>query len=453
MKICAVGTGYVGLVTGVCLAEIGHNVICVDNDQSKVEKLQKGICPIFEPGLGDFLAKNVGMGRIHFTANIQRAVETSKVIFISVGTPAGANGHPDLSSVEAVACDIGKFINGEKIIVNKSTVPIGSGDWVSMMVSESMEKNKVKKTIRFWLASNPEFLREGSAVNDTFFPDRIILGSSSEGAINKLREVYKPIIEQSFDWPSNLPRLIPKGRNVPLLVTDLTSAELIKYAANCFLAGKISFINEIAHICEKVGADIFKVAEGIGLDSRIGPKFLSAGIGWGGSCFRKDISALSSIANEYGITPQILDAIISVNKEQRQKVIKKVQDELKIVKGRTIAVLGIAYKPNTDDTRDAPAIAIMNNLVDMGAKIKAHDPVVKDRPGTLSEKVKMCADLYETLEGADLMILATEWDEYLNLDFSRIKKMMAHPIIIDGRNVLKREKLKRMGFKYFGIGR
>jgi UDPglucose 6-dehydrogenase len=453
MKVCAIGTGYVGLVTGVCLSEIGHDVICVDNVESKIQKLQKGICPIFEPGLEYFLKKNMRSGRLRFTSDIKHGVETSEIIFISVGTPSQSNGQPDLSHVEAVASDIGKYINADKVIVNKSTVPIGSGDWVSMIVSESIENNNGNKICRFSVVSNPEFMREGSAVNDTFFPDRIVIGSASTKAIKLMLKLYRPLIEQSFEWPSHLPRLFAKDRKIPVVTTDLTSAEMIKYAANSFLAAKISFINEIANICEKVGSDVFMVSEGIGLDSRIGRKFLNAGIGWGGSCFRKDVAALICIANEYGMTPQLLNAVMNVNSEQRLKVIKKVQDELKIIKGKTIAVLGIAYKPNTDDTRDAPAISIMNSLANLGAKIRAYDPVVKERPITLSEKVKICPDLYEATKDADLMILATEWDEFMKLDFERVKKAMAHCIVIDGRNVFDKTKLGKMGFRYIGIGR
>ena len=453
MKVCVIGTGYVGLVTGVCLAEIGHDLVCVDSVQAKIDKLNKGVSPIYEPGLDFFLKKNLKAGRIHFTSNLRQGVETGEIIFISVGTPSQVNGQPDLSYVEAVASDVGKYLNLEKIIVNKSTVPIGSGDWVSMIVSESIETNKIHKNVRFSVASNPEFLKEGTAVSDTFFPDRIVIGSSSKKAVSKLLELYKPIIDQSFAWPTRMPRLIPKGRKVPVVITDLTSAEMIKYAANSFLATKISFINEIGNICEKVGADVFRVAEGIGLDSRIGPKHLKAGIGWGGSCFQKDVSALSCIANEYGLVPQILYAVVKVNEEQRLKVIKKVQDELKIVKGKRIAVLGIAFKPNTDDTRDAPSISIMNGLVELGAKVRAFDPIVKERPAALNDKVKICTDLYSAIKDADLMILATEWDEFAALDFGRIKKMMSHHIIIDGRNIYDKAEIESMGFKYIGIGR
>jgi len=453
MKVCIIGVGYVGLVTGICLAEIGNQVICVDNVDEKIEKLKKGISPIYEPGLESFIDKNLKSSNIDFTTDIKYGVESSEIIFISVGTPSLSNGQADLSYVEAVASDVGKYINGEKIIVNKSTVPIGSGDWVSMIVSESISKNNHNKDVNFDVVSNPEFLREGNAIGDTFFPDRIVIGSSSKKAIEKMLELYKPLIEQSFDWPSDMPRLLPKGQKVPVVIADLTSAEMIKYAANSFLATKISYINEVANICEKVGADILKVAEGMGLDSRIGPKFLNAGIGWGGSCFPKDVSALAYIANEYGMTPQILNSIINVNREQRLKIVKKVQDELKIVKGKTIAVLGIAFKPDTDDTREAPSISIMNSLINLGARIKAYDPIVKERPLHLSERVDLSKDVYEAIKDADLLIVATEWSEFKDLDYTRIKSLMAHKIIIDGRNLFDKEKLENLGFKYIGIGR
>ena len=453
MKVCIVGVGYVGLVTGICLAEIGHDVICVDNVKEKIEKLKNSKSPIYEPGLEAFIESNLKKNKIQFTTDLKEGVENSEIIFISVGTPSLPNGQADLSYVEAVATDIGRYINDEKIIVNKSTVPIGSGDWVSMIVSESIVKNNPNKNINFNVVSNPEFLREGCAIGDTFFPDRIVIGSSSEAAINKMLELYKPLIEQSFDWNGDFERLLPKGQKVPIVTTDLTSAEMIKYAANSLLATKISFINEIANICEKVGADILMVAKGIGLDSRIGPKFLNAGIGWGGSCFPKDVSALAYIANEYGMTPQILNSVINVNKEQRLKIVKKVQDELKIVKGKTISVLGIAFKPDTDDTREAPSISIMNSLVNLGAKIKAYDPIVKSRPDTLSEKVEMVEDMYSAIDNSDLVILATEWNEFKKLDFIKAKSMMSHNIFIDGRNMFDKKALEDIGFRYIGIGR
>jgi UDPglucose 6-dehydrogenase len=452
VKVSVIGTGYVGLVTGACLAEIGNKVICVDKAKEKIDILKKGGCPIYEPGLEKIIGTNIKKGRLQFSTSIEEGVKKSEVIFISVGTPSLPNGQADLSFVEQVAVDIGRVIDSHKIIVNKSTVPIGSGDWVSMMISESIETNNSNKNINFDVVSNPEFLREGSAVEDTFFPDRIIIGSSSEKAIERMLELYKPLIEQNFEWPDNK-RLIPRGQKIPVVVTDLTSAEMVKYASNSFLATKISFINEIANICEKVGADIKAVAKGMGLDKRIGLLFLNAGIGWGGSCFPKDVSALTYIASEYGMTPQILNSVINVNKEQRLKIVKKVQDELKIVKGKTIAVLGISFKPNTDDVRDAPSITIMNSLSKMGAKIKAYDPVVKNKPEALIDRVKICRNEYETMDSSDVLIIATEWEQFARLDFNKVKKLMNHYIIIDGRNFFERDKIEKLGFRYIGIGR
>ena len=453
MKVCIIGTGYVGLVTGICLAEIGNNVICVDKIKEKIDLLNSGKPPIYEPNLEKFLKDNIQKNRLLFTTDISNAIEKSEIIYICVGTPQLSNGQADLHYVEEVACEIGKYINDEKIIVNKSTVPIGSGDWVSMVISDSIEKNNNQnKSVCFSVVSNPEFLREGSAIDDTFFPDRIVIGSSSKKAVDKMLKLYEPIINQSFEWPGDK-RLIPKGSKIPVVISDLTSSEMIKYAANSFLATKISFINEIANICEKVGADVSKVAEGIGLDKRIGPAFLNAGIGWGGSCFPKDVSALSNIAGEYGLSTQILNAVVNVNREQRLKITQKLQDELKIIKGKTIAVLGISFKPDTDDTRDAPSIKIMNDLVNLGAKIKAYDPVVSAAPESLSEKVEIYSSAYEAVRGADMFILATEWEEFLDLDFNRIKELMHNSSIIDGRNYLDKSKLEKLGFKYIGIGR
>ena len=335
MDVCIIGTGYVGLVTGVCLAEIGNNVICVDKIKEKIALLNNGKSPIYEPNLENFLKDNIQKNRLQFTTNISKAITKSEIIYICVGTPSLPNGQADLSYVEEVAVEIGRHINNKKIIVNKSTVPIGSGDWVSMVIADSIKKNNKNNNVSINVVSNPEFLREGSAIEDTFFPDRIVVGSSSKWAIDRMIKLYKPIINQSFDWPDGK-RLIVKGSKIPVVISDLTSAEMIKYAANTFLATKISFVNEIANICEKVGADIVKVSEGMGLDKRISPMFLNAGIGWGGSCFPKDVLALSNIAGEYGLSTQILNAVINVNREQRLKIKQKIQDELKIIKGKTI---------------------------------------------------------------------------------------------------------------------
>jgi len=453
VDICIIGTGYVGLITGVCLAEIDNNVICVDKIKEKISLLNSGKSPIYEPNLEKFLKNNIQKNRLRFTTDIFKAVTKSEIIYICVGTPSLSNGQADLRYIEEAASEIGKYINEEKVIVNKSTVPIGSGDWVSMVISDSLESNNsTNEKIDFSVVSNPEFLREGSAISDTFFPDRIVIGSSSKKAIDKMIKLYEPIINQSFNWRDS-ERLIPKNTKIPVVISDLTSAEMIKYAANSFLATKISFINEIANICEKVGADIVKVSEGIGLDKRIGSMFLDAGIGWGGSCFPKDISALSNIAGEYGLSTQLLNAAVNVNREQRLKIKQKIQDELKIIKGKTIGVLGISFKPNTDDTRESPSIKIMNDLVNLGARVKAYDPVVSATPGLLSKKIEICGSAYEALKSADIFILATEWEEFLKLDYAKIKDIVRNPILIDGRNYLDKNSLEKQGFKYIGIGR
>jgi len=462
MKVCVIGTGYVGLVTGVCLAEIGHNVICVDKDEKKIKMLKSSIMPIYEPGLENLVKKNTQSSNLSFTTQIGNAVLSQDIIFICVGTPPLPDGSADLRFVEEVAKEIGRNLNSYKIIINKSTVPIGSGDWVSMIINDSVATgngaDKVqnhsaskKNSAMFDVVSNPEFLREGTAIYDTFFPDRIVLGSASQKAIDLMIKLYEKVINRVFEQIDGLPE--PKGtKNIPLVKTDLVSAEMIKYAANSFLATKISFINEIANICEKAGADISKVAKGIGLDSRIGARFLNAGIGWGGSCFPKDVSALTKIAAEYGITTQLLNSAINVNNQQRLKMVQKAQETLKIIKGKTIGVLGISFKPNTDDTRDAPAITIMNNLSNLGAKVKAYDPIVKEFPESLNQKVILCFDTEEIFSDSDLIILATEWEEFTGLDYEGLGALMRDKNFIDGRNFLSKEKMLRLGFKYSGIG-
>ena len=447
MKLCIMGTGYVGLVTGTCFANLGNEVVCVSGDENKINLLKQGKVPIYEPDLDELIEKNVKENRLFFDTDSEKSIQKSEIIFICKGTPSQPNGQVNLKYVEDAAIEIGRAINDYKIVVNKSTVPIGSGDWVSMIIND--EQVKLNKKVPFDVVSCPEFLREGSAIYDVFFTDRIVIGSSSKNAIETMKKLYEPIINQTFETDLN-PR--PKTK-VPLVVTDLTSAEMIKYAANSFLATKISFINEIASICEKVGADVTKVADGIGLDKRIGREFLNAGLGWGGSCFPKDLSAISQIAAEYGLSTQIINAVVQANKQQRSNIIKKAQELLKILKGKTIGVLGISFKPDTDDTRYAPAITIINNLIKLGARVKVYDPIVKNRPMDLSEKVIFCKDAYDATKNSHLLILATEWDEFIKLDFEKIKGSMSNSLIIDGRNVLDKEKLINLGFTYIGIGR
>ncbi len=449
MRVCVIGTGYVGLVTGVCLAHIGHHVICVDNNEEKIKLMKAGQSPIYEPGLSELMYSSMQEKRLEFTSNLARGVHHGEVLFTAVGTPALTNGESDTRYVEAVARGIGESLNcGYKVIVNKSTVPIGSGDWVRMIVMEGLAKqNNPSMKVEFDVISNPEFLREGSAVHDTFNPDRIVLGGNSKQAIDLMKELYKPLIERKFSEDKGLPF-------VPLVVTDLNSAEMIKYAANAFLATKISFINEVANICDRVGADISQVAQGIGLDSRIGNKFLKAGIGWGGSCFPKDVSALIRTANDYNYETQLLNAAVRVNKKQRLIVIEKLQQELKILKGKTIGLLGLTFKPDTDDMRDAPALVIIEELNRLGAKVKAYDPIVSQSGlshGLSGVIIETDAEMLS--DNCDALVLITDWQEFLNLNYQKMAEVMINPVLIDGRNFLERSKLQVAGFHYVGIGR
>lgn len=382
MRVCVIGTGYVGLVTGVCLAHIGHSVICIDNNEAKVKLMKQGQSPIYEPGLSELMLSCMETGKLQFSTDLAAGVNHGEILFIAVGTPPLPTGESDTRYVEAVARGIGENLTTEqdKVIVNKSTVPIGSGDWVRMIVLEGYQQKQTQikgdtftltseNTPVFDVVSNPEFLREGSAVYDTFNPDRIVLGSNNSQGIELMEKLYQPLVTREFGEDSSLPP-------VPVVVTDLSSAEMIKYAANSFLATKISFINEIANICDRVGADVTQVAKGIGLDSRIGSKFLQAGIGWGGSCFPKDVSALIHTAEDYGYQTQVLNAAVNVNQRQRIIVVEKLQQELKILKGKVVGLLGLTFKPDTDDMRDAPALNIIEQLNRLGARVKAYDPIV-----------------------------------------------------------------------------
>ncbi|MGK7917804.1 MAG: UDP-glucose/GDP-mannose dehydrogenase family protein [Prochloraceae cyanobacterium] len=463
MRVCVIGAGYVGLVTGVCLAHIGHNVICVDNNEEKVKLLKSGQSPIYEPGLSELMKSSTELGKLEFTSDLAAGVTHGEILFIAVGTPPLPNGESDTRYVEAVARGIGTHLNsGYKVIVNKSTVPIGSGDWVRMIVLDGvaerqkslvtagggpLEETGANIVADFDVVSNPEFLREGSAVYDTFNPDRIVLGSNSAKAIAMMQELYAPIVERKQAEDKSLPP-------VPVVVTDLNSAEMVKYAANAFLATKISFINEVANICDRVGADVTQVARGIGLDSRIGSKFLQAGIGWGGSCFPKDVSALIHTADDYGYEAQLLKATVSVNQRQRLITIEKLQQELKILKGKIIGLLGLTFKPDTDDMRDAPSLNLIEQLNRLGAKVKAYDPIVSQSgmshglSGVIVEtNPEMLAD------GCDALVLVTDWQEFLKLDYAKMAKLMNNPVVIDGRNFLERSALESLGFHYVGIGR
>ncbi len=463
MRVCVIGTGYVGLVTGACLAHIGHHVICVDNNEEKVKLMKAGQSPIFEPGLSETMQAAIESGHIEFTTDLGAGVTHGEILFIAVGTPPLPTGESDTRYVEAVARGIGTHLDGGyKVIVNKSTVPIGSGDWVRMIVLDGIaerqnvlvgaggvrvEEVALDRIAGFDVVSNPEFLREGSAVYDTFNPDRIVLGSTNLKAIAMMQELYTPIVERKFAADPSLPP-------VPVVVTDINSAEMIKYAANAFLATKISFINEVANICDRVGADVTQVAKGIGLDSRIGNKFLQAGIGWGGSCFPKDVSALIHTADDYGYEAHLMKAAVSVNQRQRLIAVEKLQQVLKILKGKTVGLLGLTFKPDTDDMRDAPALNLIEHLNRLGTKVKAYDPIVSQtgmRHGLSGVQVE--TDPERLADSCDALVLVTDWQEFRNLDYRKMATLMNNPVMIDGRNFLDREELQRAGFQYVGVGR
>jgi UDPglucose 6-dehydrogenase len=446
MKVCVIGTGYVGLVTGVCLADIGHDVICVDKDKEKISLLKKGKIPIYEEGLEELLNKNLESKKLSFDSDTSSGVKKSDIVFISVGTPPLPSGRPDLAAIDDVARMIGRSLNGYKIICNKSTVPIGTARRIRKIIKENQSGDNNHE---FDIVSNPEFLKEGEAVKDAFFPERIVIGSKSEKAIDTMKELYKSIINQEFEYADKNSHWKKK---VPIIVTDSTSSELIKYASNAFLATKISFVNEVANICERIGANILDVTYGMGLDRRIGSRFMKAGIGWGGSCFPKDVRALSYTAEEYGSPASILNAVILVNNQQRFKVIQKAMDLLGIIDDKVIGVLGLSFKPNTDDTRESPSITIINKFIELGAEVRVYDPVIKDYPENLDRGAVFAEDPYSASEGAHLLVLVTEWDEFSKLDFKRIGGLMAEKKIIDGRNFFDKKKLLEMGFRYEGIG-
>ncbi|MGQ9664528.1 MAG: UDP-glucose dehydrogenase family protein [bacterium] len=429
MKVCMIGTGYVGLVSGTCFAEIGHNVICVDNDERKIEILKKGKIPIYEPGLLPLVQKNVSAGRLNFSTSINEGVRASLFVFIAVGTPPKESGEPDLSSIENVASEIGEAMEDYKIVVEKSTVPVQTGKWIRTVIERFN-----KKGIPFDVASNPEFLREGSAINDFLRPDRIVLGVETEKAKQKLLELYEPI-------------------NAPKIITDLASAELIKHASNSFLSMKISFINALSIICEKSGADIIKVAEGIGLDKRIGRDFLNAGVGFGGFCFPKDLKAFIGIAQKLGYDFRLLKEVERINEEQMRRVVKKLEDILWNLKDKQIGILGLSFKPNTDDMRFAPSLTIIAELKKQGTTIRAYDPVAMENAKGLMPDITYCNNAYEVAENADAIVLVTEWDEFKNLDLKKLKQKMHQPVFLDGRNMFDQQKMKELGFIYTGIGR
>jgi len=451
VNVAIIGTGYVGLTTGACLALLDHRVVCVDADPEKIRALQRGEMPFFEPHLAEVVED--ASRNLRFTTEYAEAIPQAQVIFIAVGTPPGLNGNPDLRYLEAAARSIGENLGAHfTVIVNKSTVPIGSGVWVDSLLREAFERKGKREGGSFAVASNPEFLREGSALHDSLYPDRVVIGASDTSTAEVLYTLYRPILEQSFMAPPYLPR--PDGvQAAPLISTDLASAELIKYAANAFLALKISYINEIGQLAEKVGADIAQVAKGIGLDARIGSRFLQSGVGWGGSCFGKDTAALVATAGEYSLDMPIVKAAREVNQRQRERVLNKLLAELQTLKGRTIGILGLAFKPNTDDLRDAPALEVARRLVERGARVRAHDPVAMERfrKENPDSEVQCCRTAEDVAVGADALVLLTEWPQYQDLNWEKLARSMRSSILLDARNAMDRARLTRAGFRYAAL--
>lgn len=432
MHIAVIGTGYVGLVTGACFAEFGVEVTCVDVDKGKISRLNEGIIPIYEPGLDNIVEKNAKAGRLHFTTDIKIAIEQALVIFLAVGTPPQEDGSPNMSFYQAAAADIAQYMNGYKVLVTKSTVPVGTGNWLRQFI----KANQQMKT-NFGVASNPEFLREGAAIADFMRPDRVVIGSNEEDAIAIMKDLYRPLY------------LI----ETPIVITSLEAAELIKYAANAFLATKISFINEIANLCDKIGCDVHDVARGIGMDKRIGSKFLHPGPGFGGSCFPKDTRALSTVAKQFGAESLIVDAVIEVNDLQRKAMIPKIQSLIGDFTGKQIAVLGLSFKPETDDMRESPAIDIIKDIQALGGSIKAYDPVAMEEAKHYLSDVEYAVDEYDAIEGADVLIFMTEWNQFRALDMKKVKSLLKLPKIVDLRNIYEPKDMRNLGFEYVGVGR
>lgn len=438
VKVAVIGTGYVGLVQGACLSDFGLNVICVDKDETKIEKLHQGSIPIYEPGLEQLVERNVYYQRLQFTTDIKTAVEASDVIFIAVGTPPAEDGSADLSYVRAAATEIAQNINGYKVIVNKSTVPIGTGQMVRGLVAGVLRERKVN--YEFDVVSNPEFLREGSAVHDFTHPDRVVIGSDSPRAMEIMKQVYQVLYLNE----------------TPFIETNLETAEMIKYASNAFLAMKITFINEVANLCDKVGADVQDVAKAMGRDGRISPKFLHSGPGYGGSCFPKDTLALAQIGAKYGSPVTLIEATVEANERQKRLMVSRIEQEFGDLKGLEIAVLGLAFKPNTDDMREAPALTIISELVHKGAKCKVYDPIAfeeaKWRLAEVNHGVEYCANEYDAIKGADALVIVTEWNQFRSLDLNRVKATLSQPVIFDLRNIYKRARMEELGFTYYGVG-
>ena len=433
MRIAMIGTGYVGLVSGACIADFGHQVVCVDKDAAKIEALERGEIPIYEPGLHDLVRSNVREGRLSFTTTLHEPVRTADAVFIAVGTPSRrGDGHADLSYVYAAAHEIAAALDGFTVVITKSTVPVGTGDEVERIIHE------VRPDADVVVASNPEFLREGAAIHDFKHPDRIVVGTHDERAKKVVDEIYRPL----------------SLNQAPMMYTGRRTAELIKYAANAFLATKITFINEIADLCEKVGADVQEVARGIGLDNRIGPKFLHAGPGFGGSCFPKDVRALIKTAQDHDAPMRILEAVASVNDTRKRAMARKVAAMFAgVLRGKTVAVLGLTFKPNTDDMREAPSLAMITALQDMGARVRVFDPAGMEQAKTMLRDVTYCEGPYDCVEGADALVIATEWEQFRALDLERVQDLMACPVVVDLRNIYRAEDMGRHGFTYTCVGR
>jgi UDPglucose 6-dehydrogenase len=426
-RVCVIGTGYVGLTTGACFADLGNDVVCLDVDREKIARLNRGEMPIYEPGLEEVVERNVRAGRLTFTTEYAEAVPTAEFLFIAVNTPQSPNGHADMTYVEQAAATLAQHLISPAIVVNKSTVPIGSADFVASIIRRAT-------SVPVSVVSNPEFLREGTALHDFMQADRVVLGSADREAAERVAELYKPL-------------------GCPIVLTDERTSEMIKYASNAFLATKISFINEIAQVCDRLGADVREVARGMGLDPRIAPAFLNAGIGWGGSCFPKDVRALEYMASIHGCHPQLLRAVIEINRDQRIHVVRLARETLGNLRGTEIALLGLSFKPNTDDMRDAPSLEIVELLQHEGARVRGFDPAAADNARRLLPGIELCRDAYEAADGADALILVTEWNEFKQIDLGRLRRAMRRPIVIDGRNLWDPEVMAEAGFEYRAIGR
>lgn len=432
MHIAVIGTGYVGLVSGACFAEFGVDVTCVDVDAKKIEALNSGGIPIYEPGLDKIVSKNTRAGRLKFTTDLAAAVQQAEVVFLAVGTPPKEDGSPDMSFYQQAAKDVAKAMNGYKVLVTKSTVPVGTGKWLRDFV-----KSELTEPIEFGVASNPEFLREGAAIEDFMHPNRVVVGSNDPRAIEVMKELYRPLY------------LI----ETPIVITSLEAAELTKYAANAFLATKITFINEIANLCDAIGCDVHDVAKGMGMDNRIGRKFLHPGPGYGGSCFPKDTRALTTVADQFGVETLIVDAVIEANERQRTAMIPKIESLCGDLNGKKIAVLGLSFKPETDDMRESPAIAVIEKLVEKGAAVCGFDPVAMEEAKKCLPDIEYAENEYDAIEGADALVIVTEWNQFRALDLKKVRELLKTPKVADLRNVYEPEDMRELGFEYVGVGR